>query len=196
MDATAKPALRRVAFWYLRHGETDWNAQGLSQGNVDIPLNENGLAQAREAGALLKGRGIRSIVVSSMGRAQQTAQIVSDALGLPFTTDRELREAAFGDQEGKPLGDWYDRWVVQEFTPKGAEDFNELRHRAVGAVNRALDNAHPILIVAHGALFRALRAEMGHSATVRTANGAAMFCEPAEPAWNLLALTRAGLAPS
>ncbi len=196
MHPAARPALRRVAFWYLRHGETDWNAQGLSQGNVDIPLNENGLAQAREAGALLRGRGIRSIVASSMGRAQQTAHVVSDALGLPFMTDRELREASFGDQEGKPLGGWYDRWVIQEFTPEGAEDFDALRHRAVGAVNRALDNTHPILIVAHGALFRALRAEMGHSATVRTANGTTMFCEPAEPAWNLMTLTNAGLQPS
>ena len=41
--------LHPVAFWFLRHGETDWNAQNLSQGAVDIPLNETGLAQARLA---------------------------------------------------------------------------------------------------------------------------------------------------
>jgi len=36
-DVVPGETLRRTAFWYLRHGETDWNAQGLSQGNVDIP---------------------------------------------------------------------------------------------------------------------------------------------------------------
>ena len=41
--------LARIPFWFLRHGETDWNAQGISQGNVDIPLNATGLAQARSA---------------------------------------------------------------------------------------------------------------------------------------------------
>ncbi|MBU6500106.1 MAG: histidine phosphatase family protein, partial [Rhodospirillales bacterium] len=49
--------LEQSAFWFLRHGETDWNAQNLSQGNVDIPLNETGLAQARSAALLLRGKG-------------------------------------------------------------------------------------------------------------------------------------------
>ena len=38
------PTLTQTRFWFLRHGETDWNAKGLSQGNVDIPLNGNGIA--------------------------------------------------------------------------------------------------------------------------------------------------------
>ena len=37
------------AFWYLRHGETDWNARNVSQGAIDTPLNETGLAQARSS---------------------------------------------------------------------------------------------------------------------------------------------------
>lgn len=59
-----------VAFWFLRHGETDWNARSLSQGNVDIPLNDRGVAQARVAAALLKGRGSpRSCIRRWAGRA-------------------------------------------------------------------------------------------------------------------------------
>ncbi|MGI4954935.1 MAG: histidine phosphatase family protein, partial [Janthinobacterium lividum] len=42
-----RPTLIPRAFWFLRHGETDWNARNLSQGNVDIPLNEVGIAQAK-----------------------------------------------------------------------------------------------------------------------------------------------------
>jgi probable phosphoglycerate mutase len=56
----------------------------------------------------------------------------------------------------------------------------------VAAVNRALTRPAPVLVVAHGALFRALRAEMGLEPNVRTANGVPLFCEPASPAWNLL----------
>ena len=56
--------LPRRAFWYLRHGETDWNARGLSQGNVDIPLNPVGLAQAERAAEALRGCGLRAVVSS------------------------------------------------------------------------------------------------------------------------------------
>ena len=69
-------AIAQVPFWYLRHGETDWNRQGLSQGSIDIPLNELGLAQAREAAVRLRNRGITSIVASPLSRARVTAEIV------------------------------------------------------------------------------------------------------------------------
>lgn len=177
--------LKKIGYIYLRHGETDWNAQGLSQGNADIPLNAAGIAQAHEAAALLGDRGIGSIVCSTLGRARQTAAIVADALQRPVAEDHELREASFGEQEGLPMGDWYDRWVEGAYTPKGGEAFADLCVRAVSAMNRALAGAPKVLVVAHGALFRALRAEMGHSARVRTANGVATRCTPADPAWTL-----------
>ena len=81
MPSTSR--LQRVPFWYLRHGETDWNAQGLSQGNVDIPLNPTGLAQARSAAARLRNRGIATIVSSPLSRARVTAEIAGEALSLP-----------------------------------------------------------------------------------------------------------------
>ncbi len=88
------PQVTPTAFWFLRHGETDWNAKDLSQGNVDIPLNERGLAQARAAALLLRNRGIVSIVRSPLGRARVTADIVADALGRPGAVDPERREAS------------------------------------------------------------------------------------------------------
>ena len=75
-DAAHTHTLNHVPFWFLRHGETDWNAQGLSQGNVDIPLNPTGYAQARSAAERLRRRGIATIVTSPLARARVTAEIV------------------------------------------------------------------------------------------------------------------------
>ncbi len=174
------------AFWFLRHGETDWNAQNLSQGDRDIPLNALGLAQAREAATALQGRGIRSIVASPLSRAADTAAIVAEALQLPVATDPELREVAFGVREGQPVGAWYDEWVAGNSTPAGAESFAALRLRGAQAITRALGRKPPVLVVAHGALFRAIRAEMGLSPNVRTPNAQPLFCEPGTP-WTLTA---------
>ncbi len=172
------------AFWFLRHGETDWNARNLSQGNVDVPLNEVGLAQARTAAEVLRTRGIRSVVTSPLSRAYDTAVIVGERIGVPLEVEEELREVAFGVQEGQPMAEWFDDWVAGAFTPEGAEPFNVLRARAVAAVNGALTRPAPVLVVAHGALFRALRAEMGLAPNVRTPNGLPFFCEPGTP-WTL-----------
>ncbi len=173
--------LTRQAFWFLRHGETDWNAEGLSQGNVDVPLNPRGVAQARSAAEALRERGIHSLVASPLSRARDTAVIVGDVLGLAVEVEPDLREVAFGAQEGQPMGDWYDDWIAGGFTPPGAETFTILRARATAAVNQALQREPPVLIVAHGALFRALRAEMGLPVNERTPNALPLLCKPGAP---------------
>ncbi len=177
--------LARVAFWFLRHGETDWNAQGISQGNVDIPLNDVGLAQARAAAPLLRNRGIASIVASPLARARVTAEIVAEVLALPVRLDVGLREVAFGVQEGQKMGDWFGDWVEGAGTPEGAESFAALRVRAVAAVNRAVALPPVVLVVAHGAMFRALRAAMGLQVNVRTPNAMPLFCAPTTSGWEL-----------
>ena len=166
------------AFWFLRHGETDWNAKNLSQGNVDIPLNEVGIAQAKTAASLLRNRGIRSVVSSPLSRAHDTARAVAAVIDRPVSLDEELRETSFGVQEGQPMSDWFAAWVEGTATPDGAEPFTDLRARAVRAINRAQENESPLLIVAHGALFRATRAEMNLPPNIRTPNAVPFFCEP------------------
>ncbi|MEO9191608.1 MAG: histidine phosphatase family protein [Acetobacteraceae bacterium] len=181
--------LARTPFWFLRHGETDWNARGLSQGNVDIPLNPTGLAQARSAAPLLANRGIRTIVSSPLSRARVTADIAAEALGLPVAIDEGLREVAFGAQEGQPMTEWFATWVAGEWNPEGAETFVALRARAVAAVNRATALPAAVLVVGHGALFRALRSAMGLEPNVRTRNAVPFWCEPPRPGapeWDLV----------
>jgi len=181
-------ALARIPFWFLRHGETDWNARGISQGNVDIPLNATGLAQARSAAERLRHRGIASIVASPLSRARVTAEIAGEALGLPVAVDADLREVSFGVQEGQAMSGWFADWVAGSFTPDGAESFPQLRRRAVAAINRSTALPPAVLVVAHGALFRAIRAAMGIQPNIRTQNAVPIFCDPpraGDAAWTL-----------
>ena len=97
---------------------------------------------------------------------------------MPVTLDEGLREVRFGVQEGQPMSDWFANWVAGDFTPQGAESFAELRRRAVSAVNRATTQPPAVLVVGHGALFRALRTAMGVEPLVRTPNAVPIWCEP------------------
>jgi len=97
----------------------------------------------------------------------------------------------FGVQEGKPMGDWYDDWIADTYTPEGAEPFAMLRARTVRAINRATALPGPVLVVAHGALWRAFRHEAGLPANVRTPNALPIFAQPGAGEWLLDALNLA-----
>ena len=194
-----RPILAPRPFWYLRHGETDWNARGLSQGRTDVALNARGLSQAQSAGAILAAQSygtapIARIVSSPLSRAHRTAQIVADAMArsghamLPIGVDPELREVCFGVQEGEPMGEWYDSWIAGDYTPEGAELFADLMARAAAAVDRATAGQGTVLIVCHGAMFRALRAVMGLPANVRLPNAVPLWLQPGDP-WSLTEVT-------
>jgi len=177
---------RATPFWFLRHGETDWNARGLSQGNVDIPLNAVGHAQAERAAVALAAaegtpRAIASIVCSPLGRARDTAAVAASLLGLPVEIEDDLREVSFGVQEGQEMGGWFDDWVEGRFTPEGAESFAQLRERTVAVLDRCLARPGPVLVVAHGALWRAFRQAAGLPANVRTPNALPLWVTPPAP---------------
>ncbi len=153
-----------------------------------MPLNPAGIAQAHAAAALLRARSIASIVTSPLRRARDTAEIVGAALHLPVAVLTDLQEVSFGVNEGQAMGQaWFSDWVAGKFTPEGGESFAQLRTRAAATLTEALANPPPVLVVAHGALFRALRAEMGLQPDVRLANAAPMFCWPGQP-WTLTLL--------
>ncbi|HSZ88207.1 MAG TPA: histidine phosphatase family protein, partial [Acetobacteraceae bacterium] len=152
------------------------------------PLNAVGVAQARAAAEKLRNRGIATIVASPLSRARVTAEFAGEALGLPVALDPDLREVSFGVQEGQGMSGWFADWVSGAFTPEGAETFVALRRRAVAAANRAIEQPPAVLVVAHGALFRSLRAAMGIEPNMRTQNAVPIFCEPPGPnatSWTL-----------
>jgi probable phosphoglycerate mutase len=178
--------LPETPFWFLRHGETDYNARGLSQGAIDIPLNEQGRAQAKAAASTLVGKGIVSIVCSPMLRTRETAAIVNAELGLPIRYDPAIREVIFGGMEGKPLSPWFQDWMDGAFTPEGAESFAELVLRVGRALQGILTLPGPVLIVAHGGVFRAVRDLLGVSREGLTPNGLPLYCKPAPEGWQVV----------
>lgn len=84
----------------FRHGETDYNREGRFQGHLDIQLNDTGREQARALIEPLRKHGIEAILSSDLGRAQETASIVAEALRVPIFTNFGLREAHLGVAQG------------------------------------------------------------------------------------------------
>lgn len=175
-------------FWFLRHGQTDYNARGLSQGAVDIPLNDTGREQARAIAPLLAGRGITSIAASPMLRARETATIINETLAVPLSFEPDLREVVFGGMEGKPLMPWFADWLEGRLTPEGAESFPDITRRAEAVMARVLAQPGLILVVSHGAFFRAVRDLMALERDVPAGNARPIFCEPVGQRWRATAL--------
>lgn len=85
----------------FRHGETDWNHQGLVQGTSDLPLNSNGIQQAENLAKNLQKYGISHIFSSDKKRAIQTAEIVANVSICGISVHEALREQNFGIAEGQ-----------------------------------------------------------------------------------------------
>lgn len=84
----------------VRHGETDWNAEGRLQGHTDRPLSDYGRRQARRLADELADERLDAIYASDLERARETAEIVGERLGLPVVLDPDLREKDWGTWEG------------------------------------------------------------------------------------------------
>jgi broad specificity phosphatase PhoE len=130
----------------VRHGRTAWNADKRFQGHTDVPLDDEGRAQATALAALLRDQRIDAAVSSDLARAAETARIVLGARDVPLRLDPDWREMRFGDWEGltweqilaaNPQLDPANETAVKEYTPGGGESFDELCERVRRAVDRA-----------------------------------------------------------
>ena len=157
-----------TALTLIRHGETDWNRDRLIQGATDIPLNDNGRAQARATAAVLRerldGGAPVSIVSSDLSRARETAEIIAAELGIAAPrTYAGLRERSYGEAEGVGIDEFRERWGDWHSAEvPGAEPWPELRERGITALGRAVRDhrratapaAAHLIVVTHGALIR------------------------------------------
>jgi broad specificity phosphatase PhoE len=131
----------------VRHGRTPWNADRRFQGHSDIPLDDEGRAQASALVALLNRARIDIAVASDLSRAAETARIVLGARDVPLRLDEDWREMRFGDWEGltweqivaaNPELDPSAQTSVKNFTPAGGETFDDLCARVRRAVDRVV----------------------------------------------------------
>jgi len=173
-----------VPFFYLRHGETDWNRRGVLQGSTDIPLNATGLAQAQAAAGRLAGLGIVSVVSSPLGRARVTAGIVAASLGLPVEFEPDIAEVSWGSREGTPEEDVIARWLAGE-TPAAGEPLDAFLARVRRGLALSLVRPAPVLVVAHGGVFRALRTLFGLPAAARVENARPLRLVPGPAGWRI-----------
>ncbi len=159
---------------YVRHGQTDWNAEFRLQGQRDIPLNERGRGQAKRNGLALadwlahERRKATEFdwVASPLSRATETMELMRGAMGLDpggYRTEPALKEVSFGDWEGFTLNELasrdraghdarlFDKWG---FVPPGGESYAMLSER-IGGWLKTIDR--DTVCVAHGAVQRVLR---------------------------------------
>jgi broad specificity phosphatase PhoE len=168
----------RPTVYYIRHGETEWNATGRLQGRHDVPLNARGRNQALHCGAILRdllareGREPADLdyVSSPLGRARQTMELAREALGLScvgYATDERLAEIAFGDWEGCTLAQLQtrdpQRLAAREhdkfrFVPPNGESYEAVMQR-VGEWYDGL--TRDTVAAAHGGTARGLIAHLG-----------------------------------
>ena len=158
----------------VRHGETDWNRARCMQGHIDIPLNTEGLRQARALGAALASEKLDAIYSSDLQRARVTAQAVADVHQMAVVIDEQLRERCYGVFEGlmykevaqqfpQEFALWQARDLHARF-PSGeraAETLHDFHQRSVHAVTNIVKNnaAQRMLILTHGGVLDCLYRE-------------------------------------
>lgn len=163
------PTMDATRLIIVRHGETEWNADGRIQGHTDIALNAVGRWQADRVGHALADESIAAIYTSDLQRARQTAEAIAAAQAAPPSVVEEarLRERAFGDFEGRTFAaveavspEQAQRWRRRDpaFAPAGGENLLDFRRRIVDAVAElaARHLGDLIVLTAHGGVLDVL----------------------------------------
>ena len=150
----------------VRHGESEWNAQGRWQGQADPPLSERG---RRDAHLAARSIGAVDVVMSStLERARDTAELISGELGVgPVLTDRRLIERDAGEWSGLTRDEINAEWPGYLLDgdlgrrPPGWETDESLLERSLAALRElatAVDDDSDILVVTHGGIIYAIEA--------------------------------------
>ncbi len=145
-----------------RHGETDWNAQGILQGWLDVPINEVGRRQALDMAAGLTTKGVKALWTSPLLRALETAEIIAEQLDLPPPLPHAgLKERCFGEIQGIPKSELGESnpLLLQQILRRnpvahfaGGETMDEFADRVLGALADigTQNGSACVLIITHG----------------------------------------------
>ena len=154
-------------FYIVRHGQTNWNILGKTQGHGNSDLTAKGIEQATELAESIVNYPIDYIYSSDLGRAVQTAQILGDKLNIEVKETEALREMGFGEWEGLLIDEIkanyanvYATWRNEPHLAQipGGETLHLIKDRVdsfIQSLNEKYDNKH-ILLVTHSVTVRVM----------------------------------------
>jgi broad specificity phosphatase PhoE len=179
-----------MSVYLARHGQTAYNLERRFQGQMQVPLDQTGIAQAHDLAERASAIDFGALWSSPLRRARETAEIVAARIGLPIQQDARLMET--------DAGDWTDRSFaeIQAQTPElfegfadgdpafafpGGESFAEQGVRVGAAIAEIEQGKLPALVVCHGVVIRiALFQRAGHRVALaeRVPNAALVPLDP------------------
>ena len=145
----------------LRHGQSEWNAQGKWQGQADPPLTKVGEKQAKAAAQKLLSvcKSFDKIASSDLRRARRTAEIIAQVNGGDVSVYKEFRERHAGVWQGLTRSEIEASWpnaIADQRWPEGYESDDSVIQRVVPCLERLKENNKNVLLIAHAGLIRAL----------------------------------------
>ncbi len=175
-------------FYIVRHGETQWNRAGILQGQKDSPLTEEALRAAAKRSKDFKKIDFADAFSSDLFRSQRTAEIIAAEHKLAVTTNKLIRERAFGEYDGMKITEFREKLrekieyreslsEKEQFSHKLRDDIEsdeEIVTRLITFI-RETAIAYPdknVLVVAHGAIMRAFLIHLGFGNYQELAHGA------------------------
>ena len=154
---------RPLTLLLVRHGQSEWNAAGLMQGQTaHVPLTDLGHAQAAGAARELAALRPGALIASDLLRARQTAEHCARATGLPVSVTAALREQGYGVLEGRPSRELWDvvDWTDPHWAAEGGESLAQLYARVEAYLQELAADppADVVALVTHGDTIRAAHA--------------------------------------
>lgn len=181
---------------FIRHGQTDWNREERIQGSSDIPLNDTGREQARDAERMLAAWSWDAVVSSPLARARETAQIVADGLGLPLgPAYPELAERDYGPWEGASSTEIMARWPARDYPD--AETLDAVVERCLRGLAR-IDADYPdrnVVVVCHGTIMKYTLIRLTGYPVGIVENGTVSAIERHGDGWRVLTINGEPVAP-
>ena len=152
--------------YFVRHGQTEWNAIRRMQGQWNSDLSELGRAQAEVNGVFLAQRGVEYLIASPLDRTLQTAEIIADHLQIGFDVDGRIKEWDCGDWSGEMWDDMQEKWPKEfaawqsdqfHYRGPGAENYPDMIKRSTPFLEKVLATEFArVAIVSHGMIGRAM----------------------------------------
>lgn len=149
----------RPRLWVVRHGATEWSGEGRHTGSIDIPLTEEGRAQARTLAPALARHTFAEVLTSPRSRAEDTCRLAG--FGDRARIEPDLAEWDYGEDEGRTTAEIKkDRpgWSIWRDGPKGGESIEHVAERTDRVIKLARAADGDVLAFSHGHLLRILAA--------------------------------------